>query len=133
MTDMTQLGNKIVEDIHSTEEYKTYINLRREVEKDPALLLRVTELMEKNSRLHQTDSEELFELCDRVTVMRDGEHILTEDISNMTDVRFRMSMSVMWPKVSTFRFQRTITRTMTLMKNQDFCGELMPILFIRTG
>ena len=29
--------------------------------------------------------EELFELCDRVTVMRDGEHILTKDISEMTE------------------------------------------------
>ncbi len=29
--------------------------------------------------------EELFELCDRVTVMRDGEHIVTEDICNMTE------------------------------------------------
>ncbi len=29
--------------------------------------------------------EELFELCDRVTVMRDGEHIVTEDIGNMTE------------------------------------------------
>ena len=28
--------------------------------------------------------EELFELCDRVTVMRDGEHIVTEDVKNMT-------------------------------------------------
>lgn len=27
--------------------------------------------------------EELFQLCDRVTVMRDGEHILTEDIAKM--------------------------------------------------
>lgn len=27
--------------------------------------------------------EELFELCDRVTVMRDGEHILTDEISKM--------------------------------------------------
>ena len=27
--------------------------------------------------------EELFELCDRVTVMRDGQHIITEDIENM--------------------------------------------------
>lgn len=27
--------------------------------------------------------EELFELCDRVTVMRDGEHILTDDIGNL--------------------------------------------------
>lgn len=29
--------------------------------------------------------EELFELCDRVTVMRDGEHILTRDIGEMTE------------------------------------------------
>ena len=29
--------------------------------------------------------EELFELCDRVTVMRDGEHILTDDMSGMTN------------------------------------------------
>ncbi len=29
--------------------------------------------------------EELFELCERVTVMRDGEHILTEDVSKMTN------------------------------------------------
>ncbi len=28
--------------------------------------------------------EELFELCDRVTVMRDGEHILTDDVANLT-------------------------------------------------
>jgi ribose transport system ATP-binding protein len=29
--------------------------------------------------------EELFELCDRVTVMRDGEHILTDDIGNVNE------------------------------------------------
>ena len=29
--------------------------------------------------------EELFELCDRVTVMRDGQHIITEDIGNLTN------------------------------------------------
>ena len=29
--------------------------------------------------------EELFELCDRVTVMRDGEHIVTSDIQDMTE------------------------------------------------
>ncbi len=29
--------------------------------------------------------EELFELCDRVTVMRDGEHIVTEDIGNINE------------------------------------------------
>ncbi len=28
--------------------------------------------------------EELFELCERVTVMRDGAHILTDDVKNMT-------------------------------------------------
>jgi ribose transport system ATP-binding protein len=29
--------------------------------------------------------EELFELCDRVTVMRDGEHILTDEIGNVNE------------------------------------------------
>lgn len=29
--------------------------------------------------------EELFELCDRVTVMRDGEHIITKDITDITN------------------------------------------------
>ena len=29
--------------------------------------------------------EELFKLCDRVTVMRDGEHIMTEDISRVNE------------------------------------------------
>ena len=29
--------------------------------------------------------EELFELCDRVTVMRDGEHIITKDIGDLTE------------------------------------------------
>ena len=29
--------------------------------------------------------EELFELCDTVTVMRDGEHICTNDIKEMTN------------------------------------------------
>ena len=28
--------------------------------------------------------EELFEICERVTVMRDGRHILTDDVKNMT-------------------------------------------------
>lgn len=36
--------------------------------------------------------EELFELCDRVTVMRDGEHILTEDMSTMTNDRLINAM-----------------------------------------
>ncbi len=36
--------------------------------------------------------EELFELCDRVTVMRDGEHILTEEMSTMTNDRLIQAM-----------------------------------------
>ncbi len=36
--------------------------------------------------------EELFELCDRVTVMRDGEHILTEDMTNMTNDKLIQAM-----------------------------------------
>ena len=36
--------------------------------------------------------EELFELCDRVTVMRDGEHILTEDMATMTEERLINAM-----------------------------------------
>ncbi len=36
--------------------------------------------------------EELFELCDRVTVMRDGEHILTEDMRGMTNDRLIRAM-----------------------------------------
>lgn len=36
--------------------------------------------------------EELFTICDRVTVMRDGEHILTEDIENMTEDKLISAM-----------------------------------------
>lgn len=36
--------------------------------------------------------EELFELCDRVTVMRDGEHIVTEDIANMNEEKLIAAM-----------------------------------------
>ncbi|MBM9433779.1 sugar ABC transporter ATP-binding protein [Flaviflexus equikiangi] len=36
--------------------------------------------------------EELFELCDRVTVMRDGEHILTEPMSEMTNDKLIRAM-----------------------------------------
>lgn len=36
--------------------------------------------------------EELFELCDCVTVMRDGEHIITEDIGNMTNEKLINAM-----------------------------------------
>lgn len=36
--------------------------------------------------------EELFELCDRVTVMRDGEHILTEEMPTMTNDRLINAM-----------------------------------------
>ncbi|MDO4547208.1 MAG: sugar ABC transporter ATP-binding protein [Clostridia bacterium] len=36
--------------------------------------------------------EELFELCDRVTVMRDGEHIVTEEMANMTNDKLIQAM-----------------------------------------
>lgn len=36
--------------------------------------------------------EELFELCDRVTVMRDGEHIVTDDIENMDNDKLISAM-----------------------------------------
>ena len=36
--------------------------------------------------------EELFELCDRVTVMRDGEHICTEDIKDMDEEKLINAM-----------------------------------------
>lgn len=36
--------------------------------------------------------EELFELCDRVTIMRDGEHILTEPMAGMTNDRLIQAM-----------------------------------------
>ncbi len=36
--------------------------------------------------------EELFELCDRVTVMRDGEHIITDDIGNMDNEKLITAM-----------------------------------------
>ncbi len=36
--------------------------------------------------------EELFELCDRVTVMRDGEHIITEEIENMDNDKLITAM-----------------------------------------
>ncbi len=36
--------------------------------------------------------EELFELCDRVTVMRDGEHIVTDDMAGMTNDRLIQAM-----------------------------------------
>lgn len=36
--------------------------------------------------------EELFELCDRVTVMRDGEHILTDDMTNITEEKLISAM-----------------------------------------
>ncbi len=36
--------------------------------------------------------EELFELCDRVTVMRDGEHICTENISDMNEEKLINAM-----------------------------------------
>ncbi|MGX8711515.1 sugar ABC transporter ATP-binding protein [Clostridium sp. KNHs216] len=48
--------------------------------------------------------EELFELCDRVTVMRDGEHVLTDDIANIDADRLitamvGRSMDNQFPKV----------------------------------
>ncbi len=36
--------------------------------------------------------EELFEICDRVTVMRDGEYVLTEDIENLDNERLINAM-----------------------------------------
>ena len=50
--------------------------------------------------------EELFELCDTVTVMRDGEHVFTDDIKNITSDRLIKSMvghqlNDQFPKVKT--------------------------------
>jgi len=36
--------------------------------------------------------EELYEICDRVTVMRDGEHILTDDIENLDNDKIITAM-----------------------------------------
>lgn len=36
--------------------------------------------------------DELFELCDRVTVMRDGEHVLTDDITNLDEDKLIQGM-----------------------------------------
>lgn len=52
--------------------------------------------------------EELFELCDRVTVMRDGEHILTKDISEMNNDSLISAMvgrtlDNQYPKIETTR------------------------------
>ena len=52
--------------------------------------------------------EELFELCDRVTVMRDGEHILTKDISEMDNDSLISAMvgrtlDNQYPKIETTR------------------------------
>ncbi len=52
--------------------------------------------------------EELFELCDRVTVMRDGEHILTSDISQMTgdsliEAMVGRTLENQYPKIPTSR------------------------------
>jgi ribose transport system ATP-binding protein len=49
--------------------------------------------------------EELFELCDRVTVMRDGEHVLTDNIENIDNnglitAMVGRSMDKQFPKVS---------------------------------
>lgn len=52
--------------------------------------------------------EELFELCDRVTVMRDGEHIITDDIENMDNDKLITAMvgrtlENQYPKIKTKR------------------------------
>lgn len=52
--------------------------------------------------------EELFELCDTVTVMRDGEHVFTDDMKNVTSEKLISSMvghtlNEQYPKVSTKR------------------------------
>lgn len=52
--------------------------------------------------------EELFELCDRVTVMRDGEHVFTDDIGNIDNDRLitamvGRSMDKQFPKIETKR------------------------------
>ena len=52
--------------------------------------------------------EELFELCDRVTVMRDGEHILTKDMTEMTEdslieAMVGRTLENQYPKIPTTR------------------------------
>lgn len=67
MTDLTELSRYGVEALQATPEYAEYQRLRALVAEDPHLLARVKELMDKNFKLHQSDSTELFELMDALT------------------------------------------------------------------
>lgn len=68
----SSLGEKEVEQLMST--------VRRLKEKGVSILFVSHKL------------EELFELCDRVTVMRDGEHIITDEIKNMDNDKLITAM-----------------------------------------
>lgn len=64
--------------------------------------------------------EELFELCDRVTVMRDGEHVITEDIEKMTNdslitAMVGRSLDNQFPKIEVERGEEA-------MKAENLCS-----------
>jgi ribose transport system ATP-binding protein len=73
--------------------------------------------------------EELFELCDRVTVMRDGEHIITEDIENMDNDKLIHAMvgrvlNDQFPKISVKRGDEALS-----VKNIHSTGVLYNVSF----
>ncbi len=73
--------------------------------------------------------EELFELCDRVTVMRDGEHIITDDIDNMNNEKLITAMvgrtlDNQYPKVTVKRGREALR-----VENLNSAGVLHDISF----
>lgn len=73
--------------------------------------------------------EELFELCDRVTVMRDGEHIITDDITNMDNDKLITAMvgrtlDNQYPKIKVKRGQEALK-----VENLNSTGVLRDISF----
>lgn len=73
--------------------------------------------------------EELFELCDRVTVMRDGEHITTDDIEDMDNDKLITAMvgrtlSNQYPKIEVKRGKEALR-----VENLNSTGVLNNISF----
>lgn len=67
MSDLSELKDYVISNIHATMEYAQYKIILEEIQKDLALYLRVKELRMKNFELQQSDGGNAYDSLDALT------------------------------------------------------------------
>lgn len=67
MTDISILGNRVVEEIKATEEYREFVELLEKVKKNPTLYERLNEFRRRNFDIQTSESGDILDMMDALT------------------------------------------------------------------